>query len=77
MTTPTPVDPPAPAEPPSPAAPPTATPIPPAPSSDDEDRRLGILRDLERGDIDVAEAGLRLEALDVDADAAAVERDDA
>ena len=77
VTAPTPVDPPAPAGPPSPAAPPTATPIPPAPPSDDDDRRLGILRDLERGEIDVAEAGLRLEALDVDAAAAALERDDA
>ena len=29
-----------------------------------EDARLRILRSLERGEIDVAEAGLRLEALD-------------
>jgi hypothetical protein len=73
-TPPTPTEPPTPIEPPTPASAPTT----PAPSaSEDDDPRLGILRELERGEIDVAEAGLRLEALDIEADSAAVERNDA
>ncbi|HUP55522.1 MAG TPA: DUF4097 family beta strand repeat-containing protein [Methylomirabilota bacterium] len=58
---------PVPPAPPSPLAPPAA----PAPRNGgmDDDPRLAILRDLERGDIDVAEAGHRLEALDSDAPA--------
>lgn len=61
---PTPPAPLVPASPPAPAAPP-APPAPPA--ADGEDPRLTILRDLERGDIDVAEAGRRLEELDIEA----------
>jgi hypothetical protein len=61
--------PPAPPAPPAPAAPPDA-PAAPRPAADDDDPRLAILRDLERGDIDVAEAGRRLEELDIDASTA-------
>jgi hypothetical protein len=57
--------PPAPAAPPAPPAPPAAA------ATDDGDARLAILRDLENGAIDVAEAGRRLEALDIEASAAA------
>jgi putative adhesin len=58
----------APAAPPAPASPPDA---PAAPNAQtDVDPRLAILRELERGDIDVAEAGRRLEALDIGAAAA-------
>jgi len=50
-----------PATPPDPLAQPDApTPVP----APDDDARLGILRSLERGDIDVTEARHRLEALD-------------
>lgn len=52
---------PTPAPPPDPVARPDAPPPAPAP---DDDVRLGILRSLERGDIDVSEARRRLEALD-------------
>ena len=62
--------PPTPPAPPAPAAPPDA-PTAPRPAAEDDDSRLAILRDLERGDIDVAEAGRRLEELDIDASAAA------
>jgi Toastrack DUF4097 len=66
---------PAPAEPPTPAEPRTPTPLPPI--IDTDDPRLGILRELERGEIDVEEAGRRLEELDLEADAAAEDREDA
>ncbi len=72
--------PPAPVEPPSaPASPTTGEPANLSDSSPtvvvgstdsgaaDDDARLAILRALERGEIDVAEAGRRLEALDVPA----------
>jgi hypothetical protein len=58
------------AEPVAPPAPPTPTVVPALDASDAaiaaayEAARLGILRSLERGEIDVAEAGRRLEALD-------------
>jgi hypothetical protein len=61
--------PPAPPAPPAPVAPPDA-PAAPRPATEDDDSRLAILRDLERGDIDVAEAGRRLEELDIEASAA-------
>lgn len=51
---------------PPPPVPPRA-PIATDPARDEDDARLAILRDLERGEIDVAEAGRRLEALDIDA----------
>jgi hypothetical protein len=60
----------APPAPPAPAAPPHA-PAAPRAATDDDDPRLAILRDLERGDIDVAEAGRRLEELDIEASTAA------
>ena len=74
-----------PTAPPASPAPParTAAPAPPAPpraATEGDDPRLTILRDLERGDIDVAEAGRRLEELDIEASAADVdgeEQDDA
>ena len=43
---------------------PTSTPANGAIAAAYEDARLRILRSLERGEIDVEEAGLRLEALD-------------
>jgi hypothetical protein len=46
-------------DPPAPPTPPTAALV-----AAYDDARLGVLRALERGDIDVAEAGRRLEALD-------------
>lgn len=54
---PTPAQPPARPEPPAPAT-------PPAPTLSDVDPRLRVLRDLEAGVIDVAEAGRRLTAID-------------
>jgi len=60
----------APARPDAPAPPAAAHQRPAAPARNGaitaayEDARLGILRSLERGDIDVAEAGRRFEALD-------------
>ena len=68
---------PTPSAPPVPAAP-TAPPPPGAPSApmaperarEADDARLAVLRDLERGEIDVAEAGRRLEELDIEAAAA-------
>lgn len=67
VTPPAPTPPPAPSDPPdAPAAPdPEAAPLRDgAIAAAYEDARLGILRSLERGDIDVAEAGRRFEALD-------------
>ena len=75
------------AEPPGPVEPATAPqppepPIAPEPGAPAvngaiaaayEDARLRILRSLERGDIDVAEAGNRLEALDSGSDETMVE----
>lgn len=55
----------------APAAPPTAEPAegPPVPQADNADRpRLDVLRALERGEIDVAEATRRLANLDDSAD---------
>jgi hypothetical protein len=63
-------DAPEPEPPPAPAAPPPVTPTQAADASGAaiaaayESARLGILRSVERGEIDVAEAGRRLEALD-------------
>ena len=51
------------------ALPPTEPTVSDAPPSE-PDARLDILRAVERGDIDVAEAGRRLEELDIDASAA-------
>jgi hypothetical protein len=61
---------PAPAVPPDAPAPPVAPNLPGVPEAPraataDDDPRLAILRDLERGDIDVADAGRRLEELDI------------
>ena len=55
---------------PTPPAPPDPVAPPPVSVADHDDARLGILRDLERGDIDVHEAGRRLEELDIEASAA-------
>ena len=67
--------PPTPPTPPDPLASPDAP--GPAPAPHDE-ARLAILRDLERGDIDVTEAGRRLEELDIEAaDDHGEEHDDA
>jgi DUF4097 and DUF4098 domain-containing protein YvlB len=59
-TMPPPASPPAPAGPPSPPVPPANAAI----AAAYEEARLRILRSLERGEIDVAEAGRRLETLD-------------
>lgn len=71
--------PPAPPAPPAQAAPrpSVAPPAPMAPDSarDGDDARLAVLRDLERGEIDVAEAGRRLEELDAEASAAGVDEE--
>jgi hypothetical protein len=64
--------PPAPPAPPAPAAPPDV-PAAARAATEDDDPRLAILRALERGDIDVAEAGRRLEALDIHASIADVD----
>ena len=77
-TPPTPPAPPTPAAPPAPPALAAAPDAPAAPrtATEDDDPRLAILRDLERGDIDVTEAGLRLEALDIEAIAADVDAEE-
>ena len=61
--------PPAPPEPPEPTAPPVR--IQSETARNEDDARLEVLRELERGEIDVAEAGRRLEALDIGPPAAA------
>lgn len=58
--------------PPAPTAPPDA-PAAPRAATEHEDPRLAVLRELERGDIDVAEAGRRLEVLDIEAGTADVD----
>jgi hypothetical protein len=73
----TPAAPPAPpVAPPAPVAPPTTA--TPGAATEADDARLAILRDLESGDIDVAEAGRRLEAFDAEEPGAgyAAEEDD-
>lgn len=64
--------PPAPPAPPATAARPDV-PAAPRAATEDDDPRLAILRALERGDIDVAEAGRRLEELDIHASTADVD----